>query len=588
MIMQKKICRRQVAPEVYSSGRKLGLSDLSARIVAGRVQRSDVDLARIIRPSLSDIDHPHLLKNSDRTAKRICRAIVDQENIGILTDYDVDGITSHLVIEESLRFFGVSQEKISHFIGHRLRDGYGVSRNLTARILALAKRPDLIITADCGSSDEESIRLLAQAGIAVIVTDHHTVPAQGAPVSAYGVVNPVQAGCGYPDKFISGCMVAWLLMCHVRNFLIEEGRLSPEVGKLSFQLDLVALSTVADAVSLLSASNRAVVLAGLKLLNQRRRPCWRAMAELLNRKNDEFRLDDLGFQIGPRINARGRLADPLAALNFLAAEDDRRAAEWLAVLDRDNLERKAIEREMLAAAMVEAEELMALGQGALVVSGADFHGGVQGIVASRLVEYFGRPAAVFSPGTDSSELSGSARGIDGVHVLRALREVDEEFPGLLLRFGGHHGAAGMTVKKDNFPDFQRCFSQAVARQVEVDRLAPLVWTDDCLDSREITLATAAELDGLAPWGREFSEPVFQGNFRVERLRVVGAEPVHLSLGLSLGAGSFPAIWFRALREPGGAPPVAAGDEIYCAYRLGVNDFKGRRNLQLVILAVSNP
>ncbi len=585
--MQKKICRRPISAEVFAKVRESGFSPLIARIIAGRVQNTDIDPAGIIQPSLADIDHPQLLKNSDRAAGRIFRAISENENIGIVTDYDVDGITSHLVLQESLRFFNVEADRLSHFIGHRLTDGYGVSKRLTDKILAAQKKPALIITADCGSGDEENIKRLAGAGIEVIVTDHHTIPAHGVPDSACCVINPLQSGCEYPDKFISGCMVSWLLMCHVRNLLIARGLLKADIDKMSFLLDLVALSTIADAVSLFSTTNRAVVLFGLNLFNKKQRPCWRAMADLLNRKKDEnFKPDDLGFQIGPRINARGRLADPFAALNFLAAEDDRQAAKWLAVLDKDNIERKAIEREMLAQALAEAEKMGAAEQGAVVVSGKNFHSGVQGIVASRLVDYFGRPAVVFSPAPDRSQLSGSARSIDGVHILQALNYVNEQKSGLFIRFGGHRGAAGMTINKDKLADFKKYFSQAVACQVDVSRLEPLIWTDGTLGCAEINPDTVTEINILSPFGREFAEPVFAGTFQVDSFRLVGAEPVHLSLRLSLKNKVFSAIWFRAVKQPGAALPVAVGDEIDCAYRLTVNEFKGRRNLQLQVLALN--
>ncbi len=583
--MKKELRRRPVVKNVLHRALKLGFSPLAARIVAGRIKQVDSKLAKIIRPSLAYIDHPVLLKNSNRAAKRICQAINGGERIAIVTDYDVDGITSHIVLQESLFFFRVNAGMISHFIGHRLEDGYGVSDGLTDKILAADKKPGLLITADCGSSDEKNIRRLTAAGIEVIVTDHHAIPDDGVPASAHSVINPVQSGCGYPDKFISGCMVAWLLMCHVRNLLIEQGQLRADTGKMSFLLDLVALSTVADAVSLFSAGNRAVVLAGLDLLNKRQRPCWRAMADLLGRGGDGFKPDDLGFQIGPRINARGRLADPFAALNFLAAEDDRLAAEWLALLDQDNNERKAIEREMLLTARDEAERQVAAGQGAVVVKGDNFHSGVQGIVASRLVDYFGRPAVVFSPATAISQLSGSARSIDGIYLIDILKYINERHPGLFIRFGGHRGAAGMTICKDDFNDFQQFFSQAVAERIDAGRLIPLIWTDGRLKPEQLSLATVSEIDGLRPYGREFDEPVFEGTFLVKWLRPVGAEPVHLALRLSIGRVTVPAIWFRAIKEPDCLLPIAAGDKIVCAYRLSVNEFRGQRNLQLIIVSV---
>ncbi len=323
-----EIKQRQIFLQVFRKAEELGLSNLACRIVAGRVHNS-AGLEKIIRPSLSYLHHPEGLKNCDRAADRLIRAISSDERIGIITDYDVDGITSHLVLLESLVFFQVNPERIDHFIGHRLEDGYGISDNLTRRILENNELPGLIITADCGSSDEENISRLQQAGIDVIVTDHHAIPESGVPSSTYAVINPVQQDCSYPDKTISGCMVSWLLMCLVRNRLIESGRLSSDISKLTFLLDFVALSTVADAVSLASPANRALINSGLQMMNTLARPCWRAVKRLSGKKGELFSVDDLGFQIGPRINARSRMADPYGAFHFLSAKMTKRLiAGW--------------------------------------------------------------------------------------------------------------------------------------------------------------------------------------------------------------------------------------------------------------------
>ena len=575
-----KIEQRQIFPQVFRKSEELGLSRLASRIVAGRVH-DNAGLEKIIRPSLADLHHPEGLKDCERAADRLIRSISSQERIGIITDYDVDGITSHLVLLESFVFFLVDPERIDHFIGHRLEDGYGISDNLTRRILDHNELPGLIITADCGSSDEENISRLQQAGVDVIVTDHHAIPESGVPSSAYAVINPAQQDCSYPDKTISGCMVSWLLMCLVRNRLIESGRLSPNISKLTFLLDFVALSTVADAVSLASSANRALINSGLQMMNTLARPCWRAVKRLSGTEDAFFSVDDLGFQIGPRINARSRMADPYGAFYFLSAEDDQEAARWLAVLEQDNQERKKIEQEMLKTARIQAEKVE--GQNtSIVVADDTFHAGVQGIVASRLVDIYGRPAVVFSPGRDSKQYSGSARTVDGIHVQRALRFIHKYDSSLMLSFGGHRGAAGMRIERDRLGEFREIFEQAVRVQVGDRELGPVVMTDGGLDFSEISLETLTEIESLAPFGREFEGPVFEGVFRVERLRPVGAEPIHLSLGLSGRGRIFQAIWFRALEQAGDPLPFRKGDRVQCVYRLSENKFRGKTTLQLIV------
>lgn len=575
-----EIKQRQISPQILRKAEELGLSSLASRIVAGRVYDS-AGLEKIIRPSLSYLHHPEGLKNCNRAADRLIGSISSEERIGIITDYDVDGITSHLVLLESLVFFQVDPKRIDHFIGHRLEDGYGISDNLTRRILEHNELPGLIITADCGSSDEENISRLQQAGIDVIVTDHHAIPEKGVPSSAYGVINPVQQDCSYPDKTISGCMVSWLLMCLVRNRMIESGRLSPDISKLTFLLDFVALSTVADAVSLASSANRALINSGLQMMNTLARPCWRAFKRLSGEKRGLFRVDDLGFQIGPRINARSRMADPYGAFHFLSAKDDQEADRWLAVLEQDNQERKKIEQEMLQTALNQAEKVE--GENASIVVADDtFHAGVQGIVASRLVDRYGRPAVVFSPGRDHGQYSGSARTVDGIHVQQALQFVHKHDSDLMLSFGGHRGAAGLRIGRDRLAEFAEIFEQAVRIQAGDRVFGPIILTDGEPDFSEISLETLADIESLAPFGREFENPVFKGIFKIERLRPVGAEPIHLSMGLSGRGRIFQAIWFRALERAGDPLPFHKGDRVQCVYRLSENKFRGKTTLQLIV------
>ncbi|MGM0535377.1 MAG: single-stranded-DNA-specific exonuclease RecJ [Pseudomonadota bacterium] len=568
---------------LYARAREEGLTELQARVLAGRLTGYQGELAPLVSPSLRHLAHPEKLADARRAAERIAQAVVDGEHIGILTDYDVDGITSHVVIRRTLvELFGVPEARLHSLIGHRIHDGYGISLPLVERTLGLSPRPSLVITADCGSSDEPRIARLKDAGIEVVVSDHHALPQEGPPASAYAVVNPTRDDCGYPDPTIAGCMVAWLMMSLTRGVLIDWGVLAAATPKLSPWLSYVALGTVADCVSLGdSAVNRAVVTHGLTLINRMEAACWRAMAARLGADSVPFDAETLAFQMGPRINARSRLDDPYAALHFMLAEQDHVASRYLEVLDQDNQSRKAIEADMAEAARTLALPALTADDPAIVVFLEEGHPGVQGIVASRLVQAFGRPALVLTPAAAPGMLTGSGRSIDGLHLRDALQRVHELAPEALPRFGGHRGAAGVGMPREQLPAFRAAFLQAVGEQLGEVELCPRIFTDGELAPHQLGLATLDELERLGPFGREFDAPLFQGEFLVEALRPVGAAGSHLMLELSAGAASLKAIWFRAL-TPGEMPAFGVGDRLRCAFKLNRNRWRGRESLQLMV------
>ncbi|MDW5376255.1 DHHA1 domain-containing protein [Halomonas sp. HP20-15] len=582
-LLTRRILARPRDAALYRRGLDAGLSELQARILAGRLAGYQGELEPLVAPSLRHLEHPERLTDARRGAERIARAVAEGEHIGILTDYDVDGITSHVVILRTLNeLFGVPAYKLHSLIGHRINDGYGISLPLVERALALSPRPSVIITADCGSSDEPRIARLREAGIDVIVSDHHALPLEGPPGSAYATINPTREDCGFPDPTIAGCMVAWLLMSLARAVLIEIGHVSSSTPKLSPWLSYVALGTVADCVSLGgSAINRAVVTQGLALINRMQSPCWRVMAERLGADSTPFDAETLAFQMGPRINARSRLDDPYAALHFMLAADDASAREHLEVLDQDNQSRKAIEADMTELARERAMAQLAEGARVVIVHLEDGHAGVQGIVASRLVQAFGRPALVLTPAVTPGMLTGSGRSIDGLHLRDALQRAFELAPEALPRFGGHRGAAGVGVPHERLAEFSAALRQAVDEQLGECELYPCVYTDGELLAAQLCLATLDELERLAPFGREFDAPLFDGEFLVDNLRVVGADGSHLMLTLSQGAASVRAIWFRAL-TPGELPAFELGARLRCAYKLSRNRWKGRESLQLMI------
>ncbi|WP_280550069.1 single-stranded-DNA-specific exonuclease RecJ [Halomonas sp. 11-S5] len=568
---------------LYARAREEGLTELQARVLAGRLSGYQGELAPLVSPSLRHLAHPEKLADARRAAERIAQAVVDGEHIGILTDYDVDGITSHVVIRRTLvELFGVPEARLHSLIGHRIHDGYGISLPLVERTLALSPQPSLVITADCGSSDEPRIARLKAAGIEVVVSDHHALPQEGPPASAYAVVNPTRDDCDYPDPTIAGCMVAWLVMSLARRVLVEWGVLAPATPKLSPWLSYVALGTVADCVSLGgSVANRAVVTHGLTLINRMEAACWRAMAARLGADSVPFDAETLAFQMGPRINARSRLDDPYAALHYMLAADDATAARHLETLDQDNQSRKAIEAEMAEEAKALALPALVAEEPAIVVFLEDGHPGVQGIVASRLVQAFGRPALVLTPAAAPGMLTGSGRSIEGLHLRDALQRTFELAPEALPRFGGHRGAAGVGVPREHLAAFRTAFLRAVGEQLGDTELCPRIFTDGELAPHQLGLATLDELERLAPYGREFDAPLFQGEFLVEALRPVGADGSHLMLELSAGATSLKAIWFRAL-TPGEMPAFGVGATLHCAFKLNRNRWRGRESLQLMI------
>ncbi|KHJ49775.1 single-stranded DNA exonuclease [Vreelandella venusta] len=574
---------RPLDEAVYMRAQAQGLSELQARLLASRLPGYTGELTPLVSPSLRYLVHPEKLADGRRAAERIAQAVAEGESIGILTDYDVDGITSHVVIRRTLvELFGVPEHKLHSLIGHRIHDGYGISLPLVERTLGLKPLPTLVITADCGSSDEPRIARLKAAGIDVVVSDHHALPLEGPPPSAYACVNPTRSDCRYPDKTIAGCMVAWLLMSLARSVLVEWGALPDATPKLSPWLSYVALGTVADCVSLGgSPANRAVVSHGLTLINRMDAACWRAMAARLGADSVPFNAETLAFQMGPRINARSRLDDPYAALHFMLAESDGVANRQLEVLDQDNQSRKAIEADMTEEAKALAVTALEANEPAVVVLLEDGHPGVQGIVASRLVQAYGRPALILTRAAAPNMLTGSGRSIDGLHLRDALQRTFELAPEALPRFGGHSGAAGVGVPREQLAAFKAAFLQAVGEQLGNMPLYPRLWTDGELSTAQLSLATLEEIETLGPYGREFEPPLFEGRFIVEALRPVGAEGSHLMMELSMGAVTSKAIWFRAL-TPGELPSFGVGDTLHCAYKLNRNRWRGREALQLMV------
>ncbi len=565
---------RSIDASVFAEARSCGLDPVIARIVAGRIT-SDTPLEAILAPQLQHIAPPSLLTDIHRAADRLQQAIGQKERIGVLTDYDADGLTSHAVITESLLRFGVSRQKLTHWIGHRLEDGYGISEALVDRLLDSTPLPQVLISADCGSSDEAQIARLQASGIDVIVTDHHQVSDHGPPASAYAVVNPNRADCHYPDKAIAGCMVSWLVMSHVRQALIDQQAIAADTPKLGDLVDYVALGTVADCVSLGSSeTNRAIVKAGLSLIRKQQRPCWQVAASQLTRSSRDINVDLLAFQLAPRLKARGRIGHSLRGYEYLVAESLAEATNAFLDLDADNQTRRMIEKQMIEQAKPLAHRQHSHGGFVLCVVLETGHAGVRGIVASRLVEAEGRPSIVLTPGNELAMLTGSMRSIPGVDAKALLDLVNAKLPGALSRYGGHTGACGLTVSKDALPDFSRELQEAYRTTYSHIGPKPRFMIDGELLPEQLSVTWVEQMEALGPFGRGFDQPAFVGVFQVVAVRPVGQEKTHVGLSLLTEGRQVRAIWFSAL-EPHQPAPFKCGDWIECVYSLSINTFRGQ-------------
>jgi single-stranded-DNA-specific exonuclease len=331
--------------------------------------------------------------------------------------------------------------------------------------------------------------------------------------------------------------------------------------------------------------NRAIVRSGLAVMNQCERSAWRALKALLQRDGD-FQVDDLGFQMGPRINARGRIADPAIALTFLLATEDHLALDLLKSLDANNEERKQIERQMLEIARTHAHAAVAASAVSVVSTHDDFHPGVQGIVASRIVDSVGRVCVVLSPTLDPTILSGSVRSIEGVHVREVLARVNILHPHILKSFGGHAGAAGLKLLREHLDLFKQAFEAAVLEQLKVQEIHPIVWTDGPLPNQRLDLSLMRELSQLVPFGRGFSAPLFEDIFEVMNINAMGKIPVHLNLQLRKNQYQYRAVWFNALAHPEEILPFERGDHVHCAFKLSENIYQGCARLQLLVECAS--
>ena len=464
-------------------------------------------------------------------------------------------------------------------------------------------RPTLLITADNGSADEPRIALLKAAKIDVVVTDHHEIPKEGIPKSAYACLNPTLSECNYGDPYIAGCMVAWLLMATTRQVLINEGYLTPDSPSLLDSLDYVAVGTVADCVSMArSINNRVVVAYGLRLIEQGSKPCWRALQPLISGK---LRAEDLGFKIGPLLNSDGRLSTAFGSVSLLLSETEEEATAWIETLQTHNEERKAIQRELVKQGIEAAKLRIQQGCCSLALYLEAGHTGVQGIAASRIKDLFGRPTAIFAPkpGKDGY-ITGSVRGTEEFHIRDALQFVDDQSSNLLVSFGGHKGAGGLTLKLQDFSNFQLLFEQAIQQQFNLQnsdcrsrdsdalldpspllpQLHPVIWTEGVLQVKDLTLDLIDALSVLEPFGREFEAPIFEVVGELQELRAVG-DGTHIRVKLKIERKYYTGIWFGARQNTNEILDLEIGWQVKVAFSAKENNFRNERKFDLLVMHI---
>jgi len=539
-----------------------GMHPVLARLAAGRGIASpdelDVALARLHAPSL--------LLNADAMAVALADAIRDGRRLLIVGDYDADGATASAVGWLALSRFGA---KVETLVPNRFEYGYGLTPEIVR--VAAERRPDVIITVDNGIASHDGIDEARRLGIPVLVTDHH-LPGNTLP-AAEVIVNPNQPGCPFPSKNLAGVGVMFYVMLALRSELRKRGAFaSHREPNLAELLDLVALGTVADVVKL-DRNNRVLVAQGLKRIRAgAARPGILALLKAAGRDPSRASPYDLGFVAGPRLNAAGRLEDMAQGIACLVADDPDEAVRLAASLDALNRERREIEAGMQASALASLEGADPGAGCSIVMHDPGWHPGVIGLLASRLRERFHRPTVCLAEGPDG-ELKGSGRSIPALHLRDALDLVDRRHPGLLIRFGGHAAAAGVSLRRKDVARFRDAFEAVVAGLVTPADLARTVDTDGRLDDGDLRLSVA-DLIAEQVWGQGFPPPLFEDDFEVRDQRIVGGKHLKLRLRRTGGGSEVAAMRFG---EVGPLP-----SHIRAAYRLEANEWNGARTLQLMV------
>lgn len=548
-------------------------------VLAGLLVNRGVRSAQDLDLSAQHLIHPNRLAAMDAAVCLLEKTLAHQGRILIVGDYDADGATGTALAIRGLRALGFTQ--LDSLVPDRFRYGYGLSPAIVQ--LALERQPDLLITVDNGISSIPGVAAAKAAGLSVLITDHH-LPGPELP-DADVILNPNLKDNPFPSKALSGVGVVFYLLMGLRQHLRNQGYFdpqNPEPQLLAFA-DLVALGTVADLVPL-DHNNRILVKLGLDRIRQGKTcPGIAALINISKRQVARLQSADLGFAIGPRLNAAGRLDDMSLGIECLLADDPGQAMQLAERLHRLNLERRTIE----AAMYQEAEAMLGLLPDTsdnwplgVCLKGDDWHEGVIGILASRLKERLYRPVILFAPAADG-DLKGSGRSIEGLHLRDTLEALAQAHPTLIQHFGGHAMAAGLRIAAANFEAFALAFAAEVELRLQGQAPEPLLWSDGPLAAEHLNLAMAQRIQALGPWGHGFAEPCFDGHFRILDRRLVGEQHLKLRLASLDGSGELEAIGFYM-----GDRLAGLNEEIEVLYRLDINHYQGHDRLQLQLLHIA--
>jgi len=573
--MSKCILQRQVCADWQA--RLPDIDPVLARIYAGR----NVTSATELEYGLEHLPSPALMKGMVAAVAVLQAALQQQKSILVVGDFDADGATSTTVALKALRLFGAGT--VDFLVPNRFEYGYGLTPEIVA--VAAEKQPDIIVTVDNGIASIEGVQAAKQLGMQVVVTDHH-LPGNELP-DADAIVNPNQPGCGFPSKNMAGVGVIFYVMLALRAALRADGwfeRQKIQMPNLAQLLDIVALGTVADVVPL-DHINRILVSQGLARI--RSGHCCagiKALLDVAGRGREQVVASDMGFAVGPRLNAAGRLQDMSIGIRCLLTDDPAQAKSLASELDELNRERRSIETEMQDQAMQHLENLQlddseALPSG-LCLFHEEWHQGVIGILASRIKERFHRPVIAFAA-ADDEYIKGSARSVTGFHIRDGLDAVATRHPGLIQKFGGHAMAAGLTLKRTGFEEFICAFDEEVRRHLSTEDLHGSVWSDGQLAADDLKLELAESLRQAGPWGQAFPEPVFDGDFEIINRRIVGERHLKLLLRASRQAEPVDAIAFNTVDDDW--PKMVS--RVRLAYKLDVNHYRDSRNLQLMVESI---